>query len=245
MLPCSLCNEWKAVQDFNHRSRKLSVSILRAKTTQEDVFDVSMKYKLRCAACGEIAEIKKVNEIRKAALASPCAICCYSLTDFPPSSKYLRNTRGRNRSCQRCLEGKPPMWSIVLSQVCRNITSKSNILSYMIIQLGMSTRYRVPWHGGLPRIAIILNTRFAQPYRLGQDGERIACGGPTTMPLQHFQTSNRASTLWEYKGWAVVRRRCCSASWRGYRCSYCTRRHGPAVMDGSLALRGRAIENVF
>ena len=59
MLPCSLCNEWKAVQDFNRRSRKLSVSILRAKTTQEDVFDVSMKYKLRCAACGEIAEIKK------------------------------------------------------------------------------------------------------------------------------------------------------------------------------------------
>ena len=161
---------------------------------------------------------------------SPCAICCYSLTDFPPSSTYLRNTRGKSRSCQRSLEGKPPMWSIVLSQVCRNITSEKNILSLMLIQLGMSTCYSVPWKGGLPRIAIILNARFAQPYRFDKEGERIGCGGPTGMPLQRFQTSNidGASTVWEYEGWAVVRRWCCCASWRGWRCSHCHRRHGPA-----------------
>ena len=97
-------------------------------------------------------------------VAKPCAKCAMPLHEAMPTEPYvgpewIRNTSHRHprgRACLRCLRGRAPPWSTALRTVCRNWRhlDRDNILYIVIFNLGMCTRYKVPWKGGLDKIAL-------------------------------------------------------------------------------------------
>ena len=171
-----------------------------------------------------------MNVSRRAALCGVCSVCAHPLLEDPPDVQYLKNTRRRcdQRACRRCLAGKPPMWSLALSQVCRDLLNRgiSCVLSVAVQHLALTTVYRCPWKGGLCRIAIFLNARYSKKY--------LKLGGPTGMPIQVRDIVPRC--FWESVGCEVVRRSCCSASWRGWKCKYCQTQHGVSIDDHAAEL---------
>ena len=232
MLFCTICNEWKALCHFSSRSFRItkfaaerdlpfgvSISLL-GEGAYERLQEASITCRIRCGPCGEAAEISTVNGSRRRALRGVCKVCCHPLVEYPPDAKYLKNTRRciSSRACQRCLDGKPPMWSIALSQTCRKILNRcdSCVLCFAVKQLALSTVYRCPWIGGLSRVAIFLGEQYCRRYSPSE--------GAQGMPVQ---VRNRVRlSVWEYQGCEVVRRSCCSAAWRGWKCYYCQRKHG-------------------
>ena len=79
------------------------------------------------------------------------------------------------------------MWSLALSQVCRDLLNKGSscVLCVAVKHLALTTVYRCPWKGGLCRIAIFLNARYAK--------KELKAGGPTGMPIQVREIAPRCS----------------------------------------------------
>ena len=241
MLFCTVCNEWKALGHFSSRSLRITkfkaeldlpfglTSSLAGEGEWERLHQASITCRIRCGPCGEAAEISTVNGSRRRALRGVCKVCCYPLVEYPPDAKYLKNTRRciSSRACQRCLDGKPPMWSIALSQTCRKILNRGDscVLCFAVKQLALSTVYRCPWKGGLSRVAIFLGEQYCRQYSPSE--------GAQGMPVQ-VRSCVRLSA-WAYEDHEVVRRACCSASWRGWKCYSCQRKHGVSAFLGSVS----------
>ena len=86
---------------------------------------------------------------------------------------------------------------------------------FAVKQLALNTVYRCPWNGGLSRVAIFLGQQYCTQY--------FPSEGAQGMPVQ-VRKCVRLS-VWKHEGCEVVRRPCCNAAWRGWKCYYCQRKH--------------------
>ena len=132
--------------------------------TSMDSWHFSNSLLFKCYSCAREHDVA-LRAVRHASIfAMPCAMCAMPLHEAPPTEPHVgprwqRNTSHRHprgRTCLRCMRRRAPQWSVTLRAVCRDWRRlpTDSVLYIVIYNLGMRTLYKVPWKGGLDRIAL-------------------------------------------------------------------------------------------